>query len=67
MRIIDIPVAQLIEAPWNPNAMTPDVKANLKSSVHKYGNAALRCPVCGFLMIYPRTVSPASSARLSRR
>jgi ParB family chromosome partitioning protein len=37
MRIIDINLDQLFEAPWNPNQMQPDDLARLKKSLQTYG------------------------------
>lgn len=40
MRIVNLPLEQLKEAPWNPNAMTPEIYAKLRESVKRFGVVA---------------------------
>ena len=37
MKVIDLKLAQLREAPWNPNRMEPAVQARLRTSVSRFG------------------------------
>ncbi|MFQ6029525.1 MAG: ParB/RepB/Spo0J family partition protein [Dehalococcoidia bacterium] len=37
MRIIDLPLRQLREAPWNPNKMDPAMRDRLKESLSRFG------------------------------
>ena len=37
MKVIDLPLVQLREAPWNPNRMEPAVQARLRTSVSRFG------------------------------
>lgn len=36
MRVVDLPLAQLREAPWNPNTMTPEMQAKLRASLTRF-------------------------------
>jgi len=38
MNVVDIPLVDLQEAPWNPNVMGPGMYERLKESVHRFGN-----------------------------
>ena len=40
MQIVNLPLEQLREAPWNPNTMTPEIYAKLRESVRKFGVVA---------------------------
>ncbi len=40
MRIVELPLGQLRDAPWNPNTMTSEIYAKLRESVTKYGVVA---------------------------
>lgn len=37
MRVVDLPLAELQEAPWNPNVMDPDMHKRLQESVRRFG------------------------------
>lgn len=37
MKVINIPLARLQEAAWNPNTMTPDMLPKLRESITRYG------------------------------
>ena len=37
MRVVDLPVEQLTEAPWNPNQEDPAMLARLSKSISRYG------------------------------
>jgi ParB family chromosome partitioning protein len=37
MEIVDLPLDQLHEAPWNPNQMDPLIMARLRESISRYG------------------------------
>ena len=37
MKVIDLPLAQLREAPWNPNRMEPPGQARLRMSLARFG------------------------------
>ncbi len=37
MEIVDLPLDQMREAPWNPNRMDPAMLARLKESLSRYG------------------------------
>ncbi len=37
MNVVEIPIEQLREAPWNPNAMDGDMGARLSRSIQTYG------------------------------
>ncbi len=37
MKVIEIPVAELREAPWNPNAMDPHMAYRLTASITRFG------------------------------
>ena len=37
MKVIDIPIDQLREAPWNPNVLDPGMEQKLQASVGRYG------------------------------
>ena len=37
MKITEIPLSQLQEAPWNPNRMEPEDLIRLKKSIQLYG------------------------------
>lgn len=40
MEIVNLPLEQLREAPWNPNNLTPEVYAKLRESVKRFGVVA---------------------------
>lgn len=40
MQIVDLPLEQLSEAPWNPNSMTPEIYTKLRESVTRFGVVA---------------------------
>jgi ParB family chromosome partitioning protein len=37
MQVIDLPLAQLQEAPWNPNRLSPDMRVRLRRSLARFG------------------------------
>ena len=37
MQVIDIPVSELREAPWNPNVMDPGMTKHLRESISQFG------------------------------
>jgi len=37
MIVIELPLAQLIDAPWNPNQMSPAMLTRLQNSIRRYG------------------------------
>ena len=37
MQIVDLPVVQLVVAPWNPNSMEPGVLQLLRTSIRRFG------------------------------
>lgn len=36
MKIVEIPIYMLHEAPWNPNTMTPEIRAKLRESILRH-------------------------------
>ena len=37
MKTVDLPVNQLSEAPWNPNAMSDEMRSHLRTSLSRFG------------------------------
>ena len=37
MKVVDLPIDQLREAPWNPNEMDPGMMARLRESIARFG------------------------------
>ena len=37
MIVIELPLAQLVDAPWNPNQMSPAMLTRLQNSIRRYG------------------------------